>query len=101
MSVELVQDQVESSSAQADSAATQLQSIDLATAVDPVSDAMPGGQTARAADALAEAWRQRVANLSTDIADYAAALQSSARLLGGTDTGAAEELGRTRPQDRV
>ena len=101
MGVELVWLQVDSASAGADSTATQLRGIDLAGAVDPVSDAMPGGQTARAADALAQAWRQRVRNLSADIADYAATLRSSARQLGGTDTGAAGELGRTHPEDRV
>lgn len=101
MSVELVWEQVDAASAGADGAATQLRGIDLAGAVDPVSDAMPGGQTARATDALAQTWLQRVRNLSADIADYAAALRSSARQLGGTDAGAAGELGRTHPEDRV
>lgn len=101
MSVELVMDQVHTASDGAASAATQLAGVDLAGAVDPVSDAMPGGQTARASDALAEAWRQRVLNLSTDLADYAATLRSSAHQLAGTDTGAAGDVDRTRPEDRV
>ena len=101
MSAEIVWEQVDSASAGADSAATQLWAIDLAGAVDPVIGAVPGGQTARAAEALARTWRQRVRNLSADIADHAAALRSSARQLGGTDAGTAGELGRTRPADRV
>lgn len=101
MNVELVWEHLDSAAAGADSAASQLRGIDLAGAVDPVSDAMPGGQTARAADAVARTWRQRVRNLSADIAEHAAALQSAAHELGGTDTGAAGELGRTHPKDRV
>lgn len=74
--------------------AEQVGSVNLVGAVESVSAWMPGGDTATAADALAEAWKQRVATLDSDLDTHGTTLQLSAAAFDTQDDDNAHALPR-------
>ena len=72
--------------------AERVGSVNLVGAVDPVSAWMPGGDSAAAA--LADAWKQRVAALDSDLDTHGTTLQVSAAASGTQDANNTHALPR-------
>ena len=74
--------------------AEQVGTVNLVGAVDSVSAWMPGGTAAAAADTLADAWKQRVAALDSDLDTHGTTLQLSAAAFGTQDANNTHALPR-------
>ena len=74
--------------------AERVGSVNLVGAVDPVSAWMPGGDSAAAAAALANAWKQQVAALDSDLDTHGTTLQVSAAAFGTQDANNTHALPR-------